>query len=235
VDVLFIHAHPDDEALDYGALLLLSEAAGLSTAVLLITDGEGGIFQEDYTGPRTAMGEIRVREASASLGFLGSSLYLRLGWKNHPYNGIADQKTAEDVLAVWGGDNAAARLADIIQALGPRVVVSPDGPSAAREHFEHEAAGLLALKALNLLRDRGVSYPPGHLHPIDPRQSYVYPARIGFPRASVLATQRKALSAHRTQADASYFGVSMIRAYDREYYGVVRWALQPSPEAFFMP
>ena len=52
VDVLFIHAHPDDESIDFGTLMALCEDAGLTTALVLMTDGEGGIYQQDYAGPR---------------------------------------------------------------------------------------------------------------------------------------------------------------------------------------
>jgi len=235
VDVLFVHAHPDDESLDYGALMALSARAGLRTATVLLTDGEGGIFQQDYDGPRDDIVSVRVAEAAAALGELDSSLYIRLGFRNHPYNSLKDIRSAEEIIAVWGGEEAVRRLGSIILALRPRIVIAPDGPSGAREHFEHEAAGVLAARALDALRSASAFEPDARLFCVDPRQREVYADLVAIPRQAVLDQQRRALMAHQTQADASWFGVKMVESYPFEYYGVEYWRLEQTPAAFFIP
>ncbi len=235
VDVLFVHAHPDDESLDYGALMALSAKAGLRTATVLLTDGEGGIFQQDYSGPREDIVAVRVAEAAAALGELGSSLYIRLGFRNHPYNSLKDIRSAEEIIAAWGGEEAVRRLGAIILALRPRILIAPDGPSAAREHFEHEAAGVLAARALDALRSGSAFEPEARLFCVDPRQHEVYADLVAIPRQAVLDQQLRALLAHQTQADASWFGVKMVNSYPFEYYGVEYWRLEKEPAAFFIP
>ncbi|MFH2113815.1 MAG: PIG-L family deacetylase [Spirochaetota bacterium] len=225
VDVLFIHAHPDDESIDYGALMVLCKEAGLRTATVLLTDGEGGIYQQDYTGPRDNIVSTRVVEAARAMQFLGSSLYIRLGLQNNPYNSLLEEKGVQEVLRLWDADTVVARLADIISTLGPKVVVSPEGPSFAREHFEHETTGVLTLMALQHLRLTGGHVPEAHLVSIDPRQKDSYAGLIAFPRQRVKERQRQALLSHATQADASCFGVQIIEKYSEEYYLIQYWDL----------
>jgi LmbE family N-acetylglucosaminyl deacetylase len=223
VDVLFIHAHPDDESLDYGALMALCSGAGLTSATVLLTDGEGGIYQQDYTGPRDNLVSTRIQEATRALQFLGGSIYIRLGLKNNPYNSLLEEKGVQEVLKLWDGDAVAVQLAGIINTLGPKVVVSPEGPSFAREHFEHETTGVLTLMALQHLQRTGGHLPEAHLVSVDPRQKDAYTGLVSFPRQGVMEKQRRALLAHATQADATYFGVQIIERYSEEYYLIQYW------------
>jgi LmbE family N-acetylglucosaminyl deacetylase len=236
VDVLFIHAHPDDESIDFGSLLAHCEAAGLKTAVVLMTDGEGGIYQEEYQGIRENLPALRIAEAREALSILGADYYIRLGLPNHPYNSRAQEIGTNEIFRSWGGEAVLrASLADIIEALWPAVVVSPDGPSAAREHFEHVATGILVAKTLEDLKARGGYSPAAHLVCVDPRQQDVYQQRIAISRRGAVSFQRQALLAHRTQADASYFAVKMIEEYRNEYYHVLYWSLDEPPTSFFLP
>lgn len=233
VDVLFIHAHPDDESIDFGTLMALCREAGLTTAMVLLTDGEGGIYQQDYTGPRDNIVSTRVQEAATAMQFLGPSLYIRLGLQNSPYNSLLEEKGITEVLRLWNEDALVAQLAGIINTLGPRVVVSPEEPSFAREHFEHEATGVLTRMALQHIRMHGGHIPEAHLVSIDPRQKDAYNSLIAFPRKRVLERQRQALLSHATQADATYFGVKIIETYSEEYYLIQYWNIAAHFSLFF--
>ncbi len=236
VDILFIHAHPDDESLDFGALLAAADEAGHSTAVLLLTDGEGGIFRSDYQGPAGRLEDLRVEEAFQAMTVLGVDYYIRFGLANLPYNGTADERSPLAILDAWGETEALpARLGELIEELRPAVLVTPDGPSAAREHFEHEAAGLAVALALDQLQQSGAYRPGAHLVCIDPRQAEIYPERITFPRAEFAERQREALLSHATQADASLFGVEMIAEYGFEYYHMKYWRLDEDPALYLFP
>ena len=218
VDVLFIHAHPDDESIDFGTLMALCRDAGLTTGTILFTDGESGIYQQDYAGPRDNLVSTRIQEAIRAMQFLGSKVYIRLGLRNSPYNSLLEEKGVSEVLRIWDGAAVASQLADIINTLSPRVVVSPEGPSFAREHFEHETTGVLVRMAIQQLRLSGGHVPEAHLVSIDPRQKDAYTELIAFPRQRVLERQRQALLSHASQADSSYFGIQMIDMFRNEYY-----------------
>ncbi len=230
--LLFIHAHPDDESLEFGTLMSLCTDAGISTATVLLTDGENGIFRSDYGGPRKGLREIRIREAAWALYTLGSSLYLRMGLSNHPYNSIRDEKRGEQILTLWDSERTMDRIIEILDTFRPDVVVSPEAPSSIRKHFEHEATALLVSRAIEKLRARGASYPRAYLQSLDPRYADRYNRKLQFSRAPVLERQRQALSFHRTQRDAS-FGIQRIEQFPEESYQVQFWELPVEPHTYF--
>jgi LmbE family N-acetylglucosaminyl deacetylase len=183
---------------------------------------------------------LRVNEASKALAMLGSRVYIRLGLKNHPYNGIADEISLEQVLQVWGGEaHLIAAVIELIDHFKPQVVVSPDQHSEAREHFEHEAVGYIIRRALEVLRNRGEDNIRGHLVSVDPLQRHKYTDTVGLsaldPGKGIYwrNVQARALKAHRTQRDAAVIGLERLPNFAREYYQTQFWALTESVESFF--
>lgn len=242
VDVLFIHAHPDDESLDFAVLTAALARRGLTVATLLLTDGESGVDRYPYRTPlrgyedRTLTGEalkeVRIREARQALTVLGSDFYLRMGLPNHPYNGIADERALEEILESWGGEELlVGRLVALIRRTAPRLIIAPDLGSDAREHFEHEATGFLVRRAVENLVAQGEG-PEGYLVSVDPFQRDLYPATLGVPKrllgVDLGAVQKAALSQHHTQADASVIGIQRLVGLPAEYYFPVFWNLDES-------
>ncbi|TVR06502.1 MAG: PIG-L family deacetylase, partial [Spirochaetaceae bacterium] len=242
VDALFIHAHPDDESLDFAVLMAALGRRGLRIATLLLTDGESGIDRypsrtvpAGYPAGRLAgetLRTVRVEETRRALAILGSDYYLRAGWRNHPYNRRADELPLDAIMAAWGGEEAVVtQVAQVIAALAPRLVVAPDGPSEAREHFEHEATGVVVRRAIEMERAAGRG-PGAYLISVDPFQRELYPDAIAIPRApwgeDLRAVQGAALSQHHTQADASVIGIRRLLDLPFEYYRVVHWGLEES-------
>lgn len=245
VEVLFIHAHPDDETLDYGCFLAWCETQGLSVAVLLITDGEGGLdlyprrlrtgLYPDGPLEGEELAAVRVVEAQRALSLAGVEFYLRWSLPNNPYNGLADEKTPAEILALWNGAAGEGipleeRLARLLVRLKPRIVVSPDGPALPREHFEHEAVGLLTARTLALLgkgEERFGGYQPEvHLTVLDPRQAGFYDNPLVLDASwrpapgelSLRDRQINALEMHQTQRDALVEGRSFLPPFPGEPY-----------------
>lgn len=234
IKVLFVHAHPDDESIEFGTLMALCKKQGIPTATVLFTDGEGGIFSKEYSGPRTSLREIRIREAAWALHTLGSALYIRLGLSNLPYNGVRDEQKATEVIQRWSSSKPTDRMVEILLTLKPDIVISPEEPSRIRKHFEHEAVALVVKNAIDRVRRMGHSYPRGYLQSLDPRSPLDLKGSVSFARNPVVELQRKALSYHRTQADAFYFGVQRTEKYPAEVYRVKFWSLEEDPLLFFM-
>lgn len=240
VDILFVHAHPDDEALDYGALLAAAEAAGKRVGVVLFTDGNAGLDQFPWRGvdseyPTWRMRDaelstVRIEEASRAMTRLGADLYVRLGLPNHPYSGIEEELSVDEVTARWGGRAALTEIvADIIDRLSPTLLVSPDGRSEAYEHFEHEAVGEITAAALRSLG--GNAAVRAHLAPVDPLQTDAYRDVLAFdawerPAGATLRyrdVQLAALREHQTQRDASVIGIEVRQGLRYEYYRALSW------------
>ncbi len=217
----------------FGTLMALCKRQGIPTATVLFTDGEGGIFSREYSGPRTSLREIRIREAAWALYTLGSSLYIRLGMSNLPYNGVRDEQKPVQVLQRWSSSRPLDRMVEVLLTLKPEIVVSPEEPSAVRKHFEHEATAIVVRNAIEEVKRMGRSFPQGYLQSLDPRYPMDRKGTIAFARSGGSTLQRTALSFHRTQADAFYFGVQRMEKYPEELYRVKFWNLSEEPHAYF--
>jgi len=252
VDALFVHAHPDDESIDFGILISRLSAAGKRLAVVLLTDGESGLDQYPdriaegmYTARSLRPEELRaVRpvEARNAIGDLGARYYVRLGLRNHPYASIRQVLSRDTLLADWGGEEAVvAKLTEIIEGFAPALIVSPDSEhSGAHEHFEHTGAGYLVAEAIRRVRLRGHVSPVAHFRSVDPRflGSYVGAEGIdglerrGDTGLTLRALQVRALKEHRTQRDATLIAVENLTSVRREYYVATFWGEQLTLERF---
>lgn len=239
IDFLAIHAHPDDEALYFGSLLPRLRGLGMRGVVLVFTDGESGLDQHPwrseggmYPGRRMSGAElatVRRVEAARAIGALGADYYVRLGLSNAPYSSVLDVVGVDAVLDRWGGEESVVgMLSDIIRVLQPRVVIAPDGPGPALEHFEHQAVGVAVRSALETLDTAGTSPVEAFIIGTDPRQPDGYadhpnrvlmdpwqPAADGrIPRID----QIHALWAHQTQRDATVVGVQARLTLLHDFY-----------------
>ncbi|TVQ28138.1 MAG: PIG-L family deacetylase [Spirochaetaceae bacterium] len=228
LDFLAIHAHPDDEALYFGSLLPRLRGLGMRGAVLVFTDGESGLDQYPWRGADgrypsrrmsgTELADVRRIEAARAIGALGADYYLRLGLSNAPYSSVLDVVGVEAVLERWGGaDQVHRTLLQIIEALQPEIIIAPDEPGPALEHFEHQAVGVAVRRALETLEAEGRSPVHTLIIGTDPRQADAY---TGHPQKVIMdpwvpasdgriprVDQIHALLAHQTQRDATVVGI----------------------------
>ena len=140
--VLFITAHPDDEASTL--LTYLSRGAGDDVALLTLTRGEGGqnaIGSEQ--GPRLAV--IRSAELYAAAQTYGAKLF----FTRAPDFGYS--KTMEETLKIWG-DTATSDMVRVIRSFKPDIVINGWG-GVRGGHGNHQASGFLVPKAVDLAAD----------------------------------------------------------------------------------
>ena len=252
-DMMFIHAHPDDEAIDFGGLMARMSRLGRRIVTVIFTDGESGIdtypdrLVNDVYPPHDLSGSelatVRRMELERSLLVLGSDHYLRLGLPNSPYDGIRDVIDPADVAMRWGGDSLVDQIARLIEGYQPDVVVSPDGPTEdAIEHFEHEAVGLIVERALERLARAGdASFLEGHLTSLDPKFVHLFADAQGLDvtgtdsqsSLTFRGIQIEALKQHVTQADAATIAVKVIENLAFEHYLARQWSSAQSVYQFF--
>jgi len=140
--VLFITAHPDDEASTL--LTYLSRGASDDVALLTLTRGEGGqnaIGSEQ--GPKLAV--IRSAELYAAAQTYGAKLF----FTRAPDFGFS--KTMEETLKIWG-DTATGDMVRVIRTFRPDIVINGWG-SVRQGHGNHQASGFLTPKAVELAAD----------------------------------------------------------------------------------
>jgi LmbE family N-acetylglucosaminyl deacetylase len=220
-DILFIHAHPDDESIDFGSLMARASRSNKRIVTLLFTDGESGLdlYPQRKVGDiyparilkGGALSQVRVVEATRAMSILGSEMYLRWGLENRPYNTQRDAVPPEECIRGWGGEERlVARLIEVLDGFQPTIVVSPDSRSEAYEHFEHEA-----------VVDR--------YNEVAAVDAQIQDSESGF---AYRAIQALALKAHVTQRDASVIGVSRLSHLPREFYKALFWDLDESLEDY---
>ncbi len=250
-DILFFHAHPDDESLDFGCLMAESSRKGKNIATVLFTDGESGLDQfpnrttgdiyPPYKMHGRELSSVRVLEARDALSILGSRAYIRLGLKNHPYDSITEILPLDRILEDWGGERRVVeQVKEIIRGFRPELIVSPDRHSRAFEHFEHEAVGYVVRKAIEELKEEGYSYPKGYIVSVDPlqRSKYSYVITLNAMATdernnySYREIQELALLQHVTQRDASIIGVEILPNFEKEYYHPVKWEIEDTLENY---
>jgi LmbE family N-acetylglucosaminyl deacetylase len=157
--LLFFHAHPDDEAISTAGTMRLASRAGHRVVLVVATRGElgEGPHQEaDLAGVRSA-------ETRAAAEVLGVARVEFLGYRD---SGMAGDVNNTDPRSFWQADveEAATRLADIIEEESPAVLVAYDehGGYGHPDHIQvhrvgHRAAHLTGVERVyevTLNRDR---------------------------------------------------------------------------------
>jgi LmbE family N-acetylglucosaminyl deacetylase len=159
--VLFITAHPDDEA--SSLLTYLARGAGDDVALLTLTRGEGG---QNAIGPEQAprLAVIRTAELYAAAQTYGAKLF----FTRAPDFGFS--KTMEETLNIWG-DRAESDMVRVIRTFRPDIVINGWG-GVRTGHGNHQASGFLTPKAVEAAADPN-AYP-------EQMQEGVRPWKVGL-------------------------------------------------------
>lgn len=152
--LMCVHAHPDDEAIGTGGVLLQAADRGLRTAVVTCTGGElGEIVGEgmDEAAMRPRLGEVRREELIAALNLLGAGEPRLLGYRD---SGMIGTEGNEDPRSFWRApfDQAVGRLVAQIRDFRPDVVVTYDafGVYGHPDHLQTHRVTLVAVEAAEI-------------------------------------------------------------------------------------
>jgi LmbE family N-acetylglucosaminyl deacetylase len=178
--LLLVHAHPDDECIATGGVILRAHHEGIRVVVLTATRGEeGDIHNMDAAAVRPRLGEVRTAELMRACAILGVDRQQFLGYRD---SGMAGSPSNDDPRAFHTAplDEAAERVAAVLREERPDVVVTytPDG---TYWHLDHVKAHQATVAALDLLKDEGWSPAKFYLHAV--------------PRSAVETIERRARDA----------------------------------------
>jgi len=128
--LMAVHAHPDDEALGTGGVLARYGDQGVRTVLVTCTDGElgdgpGGTKPGEPDHDEAAVVAVRRRELEASCAVLGVSHLELLGYRDSGMDGWP-QNGAPGAFWHVPVEDAAARLATLMERYRPQVVVTYD-------------------------------------------------------------------------------------------------------------
>src|SRR5439155_18641073 len=119
--LLLVHAHPDDEAVSTGGVMMKAKSHGHRVVLVTATRGEAGeIYNMDETASRPRLGEIRTEERRAASEFLGVDRQEFLGYRDSGMVDTADSKVPRSFHQAKL-DEAAGKLAVFIREERPHV------------------------------------------------------------------------------------------------------------------
>ncbi|TMB98948.1 MAG: GlcNAc-PI de-N-acetylase [Chloroflexi bacterium] len=144
--LLLVHAHPDDEAISTGGVMMKARADGHRVVLVTATRGEvGEIYNMDEKSTRPRLGEVRAAELENASRILGVNRGEFLDYRDSGMVGTADNENPASFHQAPLNE-AATKLATILREEKPEVVVTyaEDGvyghPDHIKAHFVTNAA-----------------------------------------------------------------------------------------------
>lgn len=123
--IVFLHAHPDDEASQSAGTIARASAEGHRVVIVYGTNGCHGEVPDDLREGETLVAR-RQAEAANSAAITGAQRVAWLGYDDSGMTGWAEQNANPAAFANADLDEAARRLADILDEEDADVVVGYD-------------------------------------------------------------------------------------------------------------
>jgi LmbE family N-acetylglucosaminyl deacetylase len=225
--LMAVHAHPDDEATSTGGSLARYSAQGITTVLVTCTNGELGdsfaVKPGDDGHSTDDVVALRTRELEDSCAVLGVTHLEMLGYHD---SGMAGWPQNDAPGSFWSTpvDEAAARLAVLIEKYQPDVVVTYDdhGFYGHPDHIQAHRITVAALDAVGstaklyfpTIRRSGLGQFREALEGLGVEMPDIDESQFGSPDEMISAeidcsgyTQQKldSLAAHASQADNIFF------------------------------
>ncbi|MDP3971982.1 MAG: PIG-L family deacetylase [Candidatus Nanopelagicales bacterium] len=173
--VVFVHAHPDDEALLTGGTIALLAASGRRVVLVTATDGAEGLASEDVASGST-LARIRSEELAEAAASLGVARSVQLGYPDSGLDGDADCSAidgAEFPFARTPVSEVADRLVAILREERASVVVGYDRNGGYR-HPDHLQVHRVTKRAAR------IAGTPVYLEATLPREPLVWAVSIAY-------------------------------------------------------
>lgn len=163
--LFLVHAHPDDESISTGGVMMRAKENGHRVVLVTCTRGEEGeIHNMDEGSVRPRLAEVRTEELRRSCEILGVDRQEFLGYRD---SGMAGEPSNQNPASfhVAPLHDAAERLAVFLREERPEVVVTytSDGTYG---HPDHVKAHHTTVAALDLLEREGWQPAKLYLHAI---------------------------------------------------------------------
>lgn len=174
--IVFLHAHPDDEAILTGGTIARLAAQGHRVVIISATDGAAGLVDAGLMGAED-LSSIRSKELDQSAAALGAARVIRLGYGDSGLDGLGTPSTpglpATDKphFCAVPVDEAAAQVADILTEEKADVFIGYD-PSGGYGHPDHVRVHQVARRAQEM------APAPVFLEATIPREPVLIPVRI---------------------------------------------------------
>lgn len=147
LDVLFVGAHPDDEAGSLSTFGQWHEYDGVRAGVITVTRGEGG---GNAVGPEEGppLGLLREAEERRAVGMAGITDVYNLDKVDFYYT-VSEPLTAQ----IWDHQATLDKVVRIVRETRPKVIVTMNPAPVPGQHGNHQEAGRLAIEAFYAAAD----------------------------------------------------------------------------------
>jgi LmbE family N-acetylglucosaminyl deacetylase len=242
------HAHPDDEAIATGGIMIRAAAAGHRVVLVCATRGELGEPEEGVLREGEPLWERRMAELAEAARILGAEAPLWLGYED---SGMEGEPSNENPASFWQADHdeATARLAAILVEVEADVLTIYDshGGYGHPDHVRVHTVGVAAAASAGLIHvfestinrtdvaemmqaeDAAARIAAGDLEvpeiDIDSFGTAFEEIHYRIDVSSVIEVKRAAIVAHRSQIGPDSWFLSIeddefIRAFGSEWFNV---------------
>jgi LmbE family N-acetylglucosaminyl deacetylase len=250
--IVFVHAHPDDEAGLTSGSMARASAEGHRVVLVVCTDGAHGETPDDLAEGETLVDRRRT-ESAASAATLGIADVRWLGYRDSGMSGWP-QNADPDAFCRADVDEAGERLAAILREVAADVVVVYDwhGNYGHPDHVQvhrvgHRAADLAATPrryeatmnrdVMNRSREElpefdpeGEFDPNGPMDDGNPLGSTEAEINLAVDVSAYLEHKRRAFTAHASQVTDIGAMLSMPPAVFDAFFGT-EWYIEPGSDA----
>jgi N-acetyl-1-D-myo-inositol-2-amino-2-deoxy-alpha-D-glucopyranoside deacetylase len=163
--VVFVHAHPDDEALQTGGTMARYAAEGVHVCLITCTNGEVGEIADvpelgtvDEIRPR--LGEIRRAELAEACRRLGEIDLRMLGFHDSGMDGTPENDAAHAFVRQDFG-SVVAKVVGVLEEVRPQVLVTYNefGGYGHPDHIRAHLAGIEAAKRCDVEKIYHTAFP----------------------------------------------------------------------------
>lgn len=244
--VVFVHAHPDDEAIFTGGTMHRLAAAGVPVVLVVCTGGELG--SAPVGGALGEAGDLATRrraETERAAALLGVGEVVALGYRDSGMAGSADND-ADGAFWAVPLDEAASALAEVLDRVGAGAVVAYDdeGIYGHPDHVQATRVARAAAARTGIATVYGATVDREYLHFVETHvvAEAALVGDLGLVRSHLgvatvevavaldvrpeLTAKRAAIAAHASQIPESASVLQLPADHFADVYGwewYVRW------------
>ncbi len=153
LSVLAAFAHPDDEAFGVGGTLAMLASRGARVTLVCATNGDVGEISDPALATRENLGQVRKEELRQAMTVTGISDVRFLNYRDSGMDGTTDNSNPASLNQAPAAQ-VSARLAEIIEEVRPRLVLTHDS-TGAYGHPDHLAIHRYTTQAFTQFQGAG--------------------------------------------------------------------------------
>jgi LmbE family N-acetylglucosaminyl deacetylase len=232
---VFLHAHPDDEALATGGTMARLADEGHRVVLVVATNGEEGEPVDGVLDEGEELGDRRATEVAEAAAILGVG---RIEYLDYRDSGMSGEVANDHPDCFWQADvdEAAARLGELLadEQVDLAVIYDPNGGYGHPDHIQVHRVGTRWAEQAGIGRVRWVTLNRDAIR-TSIEEALATGDLDGMAAASLEERRERAeQEAFGTPADEITHAVDVRGTIDRKLAAIVAHASQIASDSFFL-